>query len=62
MAEIQKPIVNHVAGDKRPREDLSLSTTLMEAGGAVGVPRASSPLDPEEVDVVGTAAPSDGFL
>ena len=62
-AEIIRPIVDHAAGDKRPRAELSLSTTMMEAGGAVGVPHASSPLDPEDIDVVETAvAGDDGFL
>ena len=61
-AEITRPIAEHVAGDKRPRDDLSLSTTVMAPGGSVGTPRASSPMDPEEIEVVEPAAMGvDGF-
>ena len=39
-------------GEKRPRADLTLSTTVMETGGGVVAPRASSTPEPGAVEVV----------
>ena len=41
-SDVLNPVVDHSTGEKRPRADLSLSTTVMETGDAASGPRASS--------------------
>ena len=61
-ADVVQPVVDHVAGERHPRTELSLSTTVMETGGAADVPCASSPLDPGEIDVEGAAEMNDSIF
>ena len=51
-ADIVRPIMIHNVGEKCPRMDLSLSTTVLDTGSTTNKPRTSSPANPEDVDVV----------
>ena len=59
-SDILNPGVDHSAREKRPCTDLTLSTTVIETGDEVSGPRASSPANPEDVDVEGGAAVNNG--
>ena len=53
--DIIKVPSNAAPGEKRQRADLTLSTTVMETGGGVVAPHASSTPEPETVEVVENA-------
>merc|ERR1712082_459745 len=54
-ADIVRPSGNYASGEKRPRAEISLSTTVMGPGVGAAAPRASSTPEPVDVDVVETA-------